>query len=158
MHRVGVHPPDKMRKHGPGSTSSAPTTAVPVAAYLVVSTEGAVAVSLTVSPAMDQVPEALPSAVATGTTGTTLQLQAASEEAASRAAPGASRPPPSFEECAWRVVIVRQAAKQLAALGGRDCEAALSKLYTLAEGYWQDCTVAKKLVSHAARSTLSLYE
>jgi hypothetical protein len=56
------------------------------------------------------------------------------------------------------VVIVRHAARQLNALDGADCKAALSKLHTLAEGYWQDCTVAKKLVSRVARARLSLYE
>lgn len=74
------------------------------------------------------------------------------------AAPPSARAVHDFEGCPWRVVIVRSAAKQLAALGGDDCDAALSKLQTLAEGYWQDCTVAKKLRSHVARSTLSLYE
>jgi hypothetical protein len=54
--------------------------------------------------------------------------------------------------------MVRQAARQLNALNGKDCEAALSKLHTLAQGYWQDCTVAKKLISHNARAKLSVYE
>jgi hypothetical protein len=66
--------------------------------------------------------------------------------------------PFKFEECAWRVVIVRQAAKQLSSLGPDDCRAALSKLHTLAQGYWHGSTVAKKLVSHVAGARLSLYE
>ena len=70
----------------------------------------------------------------------------------------AAGPEFKFELCAWRVVIVRNAAKQLNALDGNDCTAALSKLYHLAEGFWQGATVAKKLVSHAAGARLSLYE
>ena len=89
-----------------------------------------------------------------------LEQQPPPEEAAGMRRDGTTEPNASFnfEDCAWRIVIVRNAAKQLNALEGADCRAALSKLHALAEGYWQDCTVAKKLLSHVASAKLSLYE
>ena len=78
------------------------------------------------------------------------------EVAAAEARPGEVREREEFEDLAWRVLIVRPAAKSLSSLQRNDKRQVLGALKTLANGEWSGRSV--KHLTEGVPSGLSLYE